>query len=904
MEHRLNRTFFLCAVFALVLFLCADVRAYEVTGVSISGLSNVGEKSVRDLINIEEGDEFSPKALKDAELNLKSWGLFDKIDVSTEDMAGGIAIKFDLNEAPIVVSIDIVGNYPYLENKIRKNLSLHPGEIFSPERLSEQIERIKAFYAREGYVGTEVYVEQEDMPDWGGVILTFHIRRGAELRVRSIEVSGNRAYPKGKFVSAINPSKQFSERRLSDSIRGLREFYAAHGYPKARIKVLEKKIDFDARRVHIKLGVSEGPHVRLVFKGAPHTSRKTLRKTVTVLKEGSIDSYEIERSVAALNDLFRERSYPDAVITSEKSELPDGTIVIAFNIDEGVPKKIRFLKFRGNEDVGAGELKAKMQNREAAFGRRGAYIPEAVEDDDGAILKAFSKEGYLNARVGQWEIGLTKQGYALEVTIPVDEGPQTIVGEISFGKIQAFDAVKLLRAIRLKPGKPFDLPGVEEDRQRLEAFYADNGYPYAKVQGSFSADPETGRAIVRYDIDEGVPVKIGEILFIGDVLTSQKAILNAMDIREGDPFSYKKIIDSQLNIRRLGPFAAVDIEMLGFEGRESVVHLKVKVEEQRPFMVDMGLAYSTDEGATGSLTFMNVNAFGWAKTNSLKLIAGQQLSKAELGWYDPRFLSLSFEMTTNAWVQYKKRPAYAFTQAGGSLGWLRRLRRFGFAFRYEMDRNYFVQGDSVAANADSLQNNTISRASLSSSYDSRDSFSDPKRGFYTLGAVSMLSEVQGPGANFVKFSWQGENDLGFLSRLVLSTALRFDRIQTIGSNVPVPTNELLFMGGDFTIRGYAEDSLGPRNAADKALGATTRWIVNEELRIRLWRTLDWAFFFDMGALTNTFSQMNWFNIRRGTGFGLRYITPVGPIRLEYAFKAPRHAGESRGRLHFTFGYVF
>jgi len=224
-------------------------------------------------------------------------------------------------------------------------------------------------------------------------------------------------------------------------------------------------------------------------------------------------------------------------------------------------------------------------------------------------------------------------------------------------------------------------------------------------------------------------------------------------------------------------------------------------------------------------------------------------------------------------------------------------------FRYELDRNYLIEGNTTAASQESLRDNTISKITASGSYDTRDSFSNPQNGWYTLGQVDIFNEIKGNQANFVGFTWQGEHDISY-GRFTLSTALRLNRIQTIGSNVIVPTNELLFLGGDDTIRGYSEDSLGPVNAAGDAVGAKTRWIFNQELRFRLYHPFYLAAFYDMGALADGFDELTWNMTRESYGFGIRYITPVGPLRADYGIKIHRRTGESFGRFHLTFGFVF
>jgi outer membrane protein insertion porin family len=898
------KTFALLVAILLLTAIAGSAHAMDIRAINFSGNHKASDEEIRDVLPIRVGDEFSFPSLDMSVTYLRQWGIFDSINVSPKIRDGGVTLDFILVQATIIASIDFSGNYPFLEDKIRKYLSIHAGNAYTPGILKDQIDRIKTFYKRQGFADSEVYVDEEFVPDMDGVALTFHIHRGASLRYRNIEVRGNKAYPLGRFVSTINTYKTFTERRLRASIRKLKEFYHLKGFPRARVKLVSKKIDFGANRVDIIIDIYEGPHVNYAFAGAKNVSRKELRKRITLLQGGTIDELEIEASAQAMKAYLKDKGYPDARITGTKTEQKNGDMLITFDIAEGKSRRISHIIFKGSPKKASKPLSRGMANRRRTFGQAGTFYPEEMKSDDEAIIENLKRDGYLNAKVGRWKVRPSEDGYSLTIDIPIETGTQTRIERISFVGNKSFPKRKLLKALSLKVGKPIDEPSLVNERRKLISFYADNGYPYARVDQNVTTIEESGSAVITYTIDEGELVRIGRVLYLGDILTSQKAIHGAMNLHEGDVFSYRKILESKLNIRRLGPFSAVSIEPIGLAEKKGIVHLRVQVEERRPFYIDTAINYSTKDDLTGSLSFTNINSFGWAKTNTLKITGGRKLSRAEVLWLDPRFLGSSFEMTTNGWVQYKRQPTYAYTQIGGGMGWFRRYRRLGFLFRYELDRNYFIQGDSVAADADSLRDNTLSQISLSSSYDSRNSFAYPTRGFFTLGKVDIFNEIKGNEANFVKLTWQGENEVSFLKRITLSTALRLNRILTIGENVSVPTNQLLFLGGSDTIRGFDDDSLGPTNAAGEATGSRTRWIWNEELRFRVWRTISWAFFFDMGSLTNTFSDINWFTIRRSFGIGLRYITPVGPIRADYGFKLDRRAGESIGKFNLTFGYVF
>ncbi|MBI4126453.1 MAG: outer membrane protein assembly factor BamA [Deltaproteobacteria bacterium] len=892
--------------FLMILFfaLAAEAKSATVAAVRIEGLHRISEDVVRDMIPFQVGDPFDTARVDTAVDFLRRWGAFDTLQVRIDQEPQGVVVTFHLEEATIVSEIDIVGNYPYIENRIRKHLTLTMGDVTTPEVLQEQIELIQRFYANEGYINTRVTSREVSRPDVGGVDVTFVIERGEVLRIRSIDIRGTQAFIKGRIGSAINPLRPYAERRLKAALRKLTDYYHHHGYPLAKLRIAETKIDYERRRVDLVIDAHEGPHVVIRFKGNRHVRDRTLKKAITILREGSVDTEEVETSRRAVRETIVSRGFPFATVEVERTVLPDKTIEITFVIDEGRPTGIKHIQFQGNRVTKKKKLKAVMENHEAKTGSPSRYLPEEMSRDTEAITKVLHQNGFLSGHVGEWQITPTRDGFANNITIPIEEGPRTLVDQVHFSGNASASDKQLLKVLQLTPGAAYNPDGLEEDRNRLLVYYADHGHPYAEVKQIVTLQEETHAALLRYDIEEGALVHIGRIVIVGDVETSQRAIKKAMEIHEGERFSYHDILESELAIRRLGPFTAVKIETIGLAEKESIVHLRVKIDEQRPFLVDMEFGYSTDNQYSGSLKFTNLNAFGWAKRNTLSILAGRETARLDLGWHDPRFFGSSFQWLENNWIEYKQEPAFTLLQLGAATGFIRQYRRLSYLFRVELDRNHFLEGSAAAAAAQSLRDNTIVKTTLSGSYDSRDSFSDPTRGFLVTVGGDFFNEISGNEANFIKPFTMGEVNYSPLRLVTLASSLRFHRIENFGKNVSVPTNELLFLGGDDTVRGFSEDSIGPLDVNGEPLGGRLRWIANEELRFRVTRHFQVAGFYDIGQLTDHFSDLSLNEARHSTGFGIRYMTPVGPIRADYGFKLDRRPGESSNRFHLTFGYFF
>lgn len=894
----------LMSILLLLLPLPALATPPPIAAISMHDLTLAREAEVLAVLPFTVGDPYTPAAVEEALRILRAWGLFTRVEAAVDRTPEGMALHFHFTEARLIGEINIHGNYPFIENRIRRHLTIRPGDPFDRAAIEAQITRLKNFYDREGYHDTTITATEEWQPYGSEMRVDFHIRKGTTYTIGTVTVRGNTVFPTGRFISAMNPWRTYTPRRARAAVAELTQLYRKRHYPKARIRLVEETLDPRFHEVNLTLAVEEGPHVTVVYDGNRSVSDHECTKALTIFAEGRLDEFELEASAAGIRKRYRQRGFPHAAVAFERENISDQEIVVRFAIDEGPRQRVRRVDFQGNATVGADTLRGEVLTKPLSFFHKGSFDPELLAEDTKVLEQFYRHAGYLQAKVAEPIVASHPSEAALDVTIPLTEGGQYRIAEVRFeGNIHATHEA-LLKSCQLKPGVPADLAKSDGDREAVRLYFADRGFPYATVEQTVTVNDAATEVSIGYQITEGEFVRIGEIVIVGDFLTSQRTIRRAMTVKPGDPYSERKIIESQQGIRRLGAFRTVATEPVELHPGTTVVPLRVRVEEEKPHVVDIDAGYSTDQGLTGSLGYTNINSFGWAKRTQFRLTGGREFSRGELGWIDPRFLGRDLQWTTNTWLQYENKAAFDYVQAGGGFGLFRQFHRFGFYTRYKLERNYFLAGDSAAADAESLRDNTISTVGLGASFDTRNNFADPTRGIFVSGGADFFNEIKGPQANFVHLHGGISHHWAPVKGLVLSQYGRLAGITPFGDNVSVPSNKLLFLGGDYTIRGFAEESIGPLDAAGRATGGRIRWIYNAEVTARLANGFKAVGFFDIGSLTNAFRDISNATTRESIGFGLRYMTPVGPLRADYGFKLDRQPGESVGRFHFTFGHLF
>ena len=298
--------------------LAADGR---IAAIEIEGPVTASKEQILGLLPFKPGDPFNPSALNVGVENLKKWGIFSDVRIETKSAPEGTIVKLILNQGEIVSLIDIKGNYPYVETKIIKRLNIQVGDMVTSEKIEEQKTRIKTFYEKMGYYNTEVEAERNPGEEENNIELIFHVYKGDRLRYETVEFSGIEAFRKGRMYSFIKPMDLYSEKKLRQSVRDLEDFYQKRGYLKINANVTDKKIDWERNRISVKLKVSEGPKIKVFFKGKQPVRPITLKKASELFEEVNFDVVELEDSSEKIAATLRKNGYPEAKVHFKKKRV-------------------------------------------------------------------------------------------------------------------------------------------------------------------------------------------------------------------------------------------------------------------------------------------------------------------------------------------------------------------------------------------------------------------------------------------------------------------------------------------------------------------------------------------------------------------------------------------------------
>jgi len=685
--------------------------------------------------------------------------------------------------------------------------------------------------------------------------------------------------------------------------------------------------------------VSEKPAVREVkLEGNEELSKDDFKDTIEVKPFQILDQEAVRKSAKKMQEKYVEKGFFLAEVTPKIVPLPNNEVNVIFQVNEHAKITVKEVRFVGNRAASASMLKDAMLTQEGSpfsfLTGAGTYREDAFQRDEIVLQGLYFDMGYIYVKFGKPAIELSPDKRYIFITMTIEEGDPFDVGKIDVSGDLLRPKQELLAMIETRPGDRFSKTRLQNDMNRLLDVYKDQGYAYANVTPDTAVDAERKIVDLTYVFQKGQPVSIEKIEVVGNTKTRDKVIRREMRIAEGDLYNGTKVRASKARVTALGFFDSVEINQKRGTSDDKMV-LEVSVKEKLTGTFQVGFGFAGGENFFGQAQLAQNNLFGYGHTASLSLQLSSVRQLFQLSYLDPYVLDSQW---TGSIDLYRSELAYTgFNRGanGGSLTagydfsnfapWLEDFRVF---LTYTLEN---VKVQAAVGTQDVLANQFLSGLTssirISFNYDKRDNRLFPTSGHLESASAEFASSLLGSENLFQRYRFIERFYRPLWLGMVFKTNISIGYIRaTDPVNHPVAISEKFFEGGINSIRGYTLRSISPTlkiatvsepNAGiiDFPVGGNKELITNWEVEFPLLGSagLRGVGFFDAG---NVFSeQENFFQSsqRNGTlplglflslGFGLRWFSPLGPLRFEVGFPLTRRPIDEAYLFEFTIGNFF
>ncbi|HEY2431972.1 MAG TPA: BamA/TamA family outer membrane protein [Vicinamibacterales bacterium] len=606
--------------------------------------------------------------------------------------------------------------------------------------------------------------------------------------------------------------------------------------------------------------------------------------------------------------------------------------------------KVTSLKLNGVSAIKASQLKPALGTSASSklpWGAKRYFVRPEFDADLKRIVAFYKDRGYPDAKVTSFDVKMNDKQDAVAITINVDEGAPLLVDRIDYSGFDSLPARHLdaLKArLPLKEHAPLDRALAQASRESALDELQDHGYPYATVRVTEQPGHDDHSRVITLAATPGTSARYGDIEIVGNSTVSDNVIRRQLFIRPGGLFRLSSLQGSQRRLYDLGTFDFANVETDVKEGEQpAIVPIKATVTESKPRKVNFGVGYGSEEKARVSIDWRHVNFYGGARTFGAEaeyssLNKGARLTFRQPYLFGPR---LSLLLTAQSWHQNE--PAYVLNTRGGKATVERRFARNGplsqraadmtMSVSYTGEYEDYRVGDEALSTASFLKtlislgldplNGTASGWLSSLGYDlhrsTADSTVNAKHGYLFNAHLEHAGGTLGGDFDFTEAVLEGRFYTAIADKAVFAVRARGGSIGDIGSptNLKVPFYRRYFLGGAQSLRGWGRFEVSPL-VDGVTVGGHSMLESSAEVRAPLWGNLSAVAFVDAGNVWNDAWNLNFNDLRYDVGPGLRYLTPIGPIRVDLGYQLNPIPGllingtpETRHfRVHFSIGQAF
>lgn len=660
--------------------------------------------------------------------------------------------------------------------------------------------------------------------------------------------------------------------------------------------------------------VIEKPTVRAVrIEGTEAIKEDVIRDKLDLAPGTVFSPQAVVRNAEKVRAFYEEEGYYQAEVAGSHETVSDREVDVIFRIREGEIYRIREVRIEGNQGLSARQIR-KVMATEARFlwwFPPGILKKTDLAQDVERIKALYLDYGYLQIRVEEPQVLRDDVNHRLEVVIRVQEGPQYAVGQVRVTGTTVFTQEEILGGLQIAQAKVFSRDLLRRDIARLTERYGEQGYVFVDIVPVTTTDEERRTIDLTLEVSEGRRAVLERIEIRGNTKTHDKVIRRQLDLAEGEIFDSRELQRGRQRLQALNYFDEVRVSTETGSAPERLV-LNLDVKEKPTGRIGIGAGFSTGSGVAGLLFLNEDNLFGLGRRIGINVSVGTRTERFEIFYEDPALFDTEYSLRFALYKSERDFTDFDEARTGGSITLGRRLFRLNRAtltYRLEEVTISDVEPTASILIREQEGTNTTSSMTLGLSRDTRDHPLDPTRGYRVLATAEGAGGPLNFDNDFYKLELDGSvyHPLVEEWRLVglLRGAIGF--VESFGDTKSVPIQERYFLGGPFNLRGFGFRDVSPRDpVTGDRIGGNKFFLGTAEVQFPILQetiSMKGAVFFDAG---NVFAEGEPYKLsfRTDAGVGIRLITPLGPMRLDWGYNLSPRDDEGRSKIQFTVGRIF
>ncbi|MBI4441908.1 MAG: outer membrane protein assembly factor BamA [Acidobacteria bacterium] len=902
---------------------------------------------LEQIIEQKTGQPYSAGRIGESIESLYATGRFADIAVDAQEENEGVVLTFLTEGNYFVGSVAVQGvTAPPNEGQLVGATRFQLGRLFLEEDQEAAIQGLRRVLEDNGYFQAEIVPHYEKHPATQQVNITFAIRAETRARLGGVQVTGQPVFSPEQLLDQArwNRGKPFTAKLVQDGLARLQEMYREQDYLEAEVSVTEKIFREPSHEVDLELNAVAGAQVEVSLTGAS-LGRSRIVELLPIFEEGVLDEDLLEEGERNLENYFQSEGYFQAQVRYRRQSARPERSVIEYQVELGPRQSLQEIQIVGNQYFSTATLRERMRIEPARFfSRRGRFSSRLLEADLNEIRSLYLTNGFqqIEVRASLQPPAATSENDVV-VVVQVREGTQTRIGQFALTGNESFSADRLSLYINAGSGQPYSESLVDSDRDNLLTYYFNEGFPEARFEARTKPAQETDHMDLEYVLEEGQREYVGHI-FVEGLRNTRRGVVNRqLQLRSATPLSQGDLLETQRRLFNLGVFSQVEMRLQNPAGRERERNVLVYLREAPRYTLRIGLGgefgrfgdtgqdRSDVEGdnefsPNGSFDLTRLNMGGRPHTASLRMRFSSLQKRAGLAYTAPRFLNYEWLHGSASLFFEETRDVRTFTarRLEGTIQFeSKRSRATTWVHRYSF-RRVAVDTSTLQVAPDQIP--IVSRpvlvGMLSQTWirDTRDVPADAQQGRFATADVGLAASPLGSRTSFFRMLVQHASYHRLGGGIVLARTLQFGMQEPFGGGrrvrlLPVeegappqeiftneiPIAERFFAGGGSSHRGFAVNQAGPRDLTTGfALGGNTILLNTLEMRFPVWgESLRGVLFHDAGNVFAGIGDLslrqhqhdlsNFSYISHAVGLGLRYRTPVGPVRFDlgYNLNPPR-----------------